>query len=319
MTAKHFLPVIDGWRIEVQESRQAVRALTLPELIAMDIKPRGMVLDPILPEKALAQIYGWRGCGKTLMALSIGYAVASGGSFLRWHAPQPRRVLYIDGEMPMIELRERLIAIAVGAEREPQPDYFRLLAADYLDEGLLSLATKAGQESIAPLLADVELLIIDNVSTLTDSGLAENDAESWSAMQGWLLTLRRRGVSVLLVHHAGKGGQQRGTSRREDVLHTVIALRRPRDYRMEEGARFEVHLEKARGIYGKNVEPFEAQYRTIEGKALWTMHDLADANMARVIAGIQEGMTLREIAKFAGVSKSAAGRLKQRAKEAGLL
>ena len=34
--------------------------------------------------------------------------------------------------------------------------------------------------------------------------------------QEWLLRLRRRGVSVLIVHHAGKGGEQRGKSRRED-------------------------------------------------------------------------------------------------------
>ena len=56
-----------------------------------------------------------------------------------------------------------------------------------------------------------------------------------------LSMLRRRGVSVLIVHHAGKGGEQRGTSRREDVLDTSISLRRPSDYLPTEGARFEVH------------------------------------------------------------------------------
>ena len=39
------------------------------------------------------------------------------------------------------------------------------------------------------------------------------------------------------MHHAGKGGAQRGTSRREDVLDTVIALRQPQDYQSGEGAR----------------------------------------------------------------------------------
>jgi len=37
-------------------------------------------------------------------------------------------------------------------------------------------------------------------------------------VQGWLLVLRRRGISVMVIHHAGKSGLQRGTSRREDVL-----------------------------------------------------------------------------------------------------
>jgi putative DNA primase/helicase len=35
---------------------------------------------------------------------------------------------------------------------------------------------------------------------------------------------------LLIVHHTGKGGEQRGTSRREDVLDTSISLRRPADY-----------------------------------------------------------------------------------------
>ena len=65
-------------------------------------------------------------------------------------------------------------------------------------------------------------------------------------MPNWLLKLRRRGIAVLLVHHAGTNGRQRSTSRREDALDTVIALRRPEDYAPEQGARFEVHFEKLR-------------------------------------------------------------------------
>jgi hypothetical protein len=45
-------------------------------------------------------------------------------------------------------------------------------------------------------------------------------------------------------------------SRREDVLDTVVNLRRPEDY--EQGARFEVHFDKSRGFMGKDAEPFEA-------------------------------------------------------------
>jgi hypothetical protein len=44
------------------------------------------------------------------------------------------------------------------------------------------------------------------------------------------------GVSVLIVHHAGKDGAQRGTGRREDVLDTSLSLRRPSDYNPTQGA-----------------------------------------------------------------------------------
>ncbi|UQZ88834.1 hypothetical protein C4J81_06325 [Deltaproteobacteria bacterium Smac51] len=71
----------------------------------------------------------------------------------------------------------------------------------------------------------------------------------------------------MIVHHAGKNGDQRGTSAKEDIMDTVINLRRAKDYQTEEGARFEVHLTKARGVSGPEARPFEAQLRD-DGEAL---------------------------------------------------
>jgi putative DNA primase/helicase len=60
------------------------------------------------------------------------------------------------------------------------------------------------------------MLGIESAATLVNGG-AENDAESWISMQAWQLQLRRRGVTALVVHHAGRGGNARGTSKREAV------------------------------------------------------------------------------------------------------
>ena len=111
-------------------------------------------------------------------------------------------------------------------------------------------------------LDGVELVVFDNLSTLVSAG-RENDAESWDAMQAWLLHLRRRGVSVLMIHHAGRGDNARGTSKREDVLDTVIHLKRPEDYMTTEGARFEVHLTKARGVSVKMRPPSRPSLRPL--------------------------------------------------------
>jgi hypothetical protein len=61
----------------------------------------------------------------------------------------------------------------------------------------------------------------------------ENEGESWVPMATWALARRREGRSVVFVHHAGKSGQQRGSSRREDLLDTVICLKHPSDYMPE--------------------------------------------------------------------------------------
>ena len=290
-----------------------LRPLTLSKFFSLSIKPREMLLDPIIPEKGLAMLYASRGTGKTHIALGVAYAVATGTGFLRWKAPKPRRVLLIDGEMPAAALQERLASIVAGiTETEAKPDTIRILAGDLIEEGGIgNLASPEVQAELDPWLDDTDLLILDNLSSLT-AVIRDNDAESWGPIQDWLLKLRRRGVSVLIVHHAGKGGQQRGTSRREDVLDTSISLRRPEDYSPAEGARFEVHIEKGRGVHGDAAKPFEAKLEVRNEAAIWTTRDIEDVNMARVKALLDDEMTVRDIADETGISKSTVQRLKKR-------
>lgn len=101
------------------------KPIDLQDLFALDIKPREMVLDPIIPEKGLVMTYAARGTGKTHVADSIAYAVAIGGKFLRWQAPKRRRVLLIDGEMPGAALRDRLQTIVAGADVQPEARMFQ--------------------------------------------------------------------------------------------------------------------------------------------------------------------------------------------------
>jgi predicted DNA-binding protein (UPF0251 family) len=99
----------------------------------------------------------------------------------------------------------------------------------------------------------------------------------------------------------GKAGTQRGSSRKEDVLDTVISLRRPPDYSPAQGARFEVHFEKARGFYGPETEPFET--RLIDRE--WTIGPVKsgdDPETMRVLH--DQGMSVRDIAERTGVPRS---------------
>ena len=124
----------------------------------------------------------------------------------------------------------------------------KILSPDAQEFGIPDLSTTEGQEKIDTLICDeTKLVILDNLSTLIRSG-KESESDSWLPVQEWILRLRSRGKSVLLIHHAGKGGQQRGTSRREDVLDTVIALKKPEYYKPESGTCFEVHFEKNRSL-----------------------------------------------------------------------
>ena len=289
-----------------KESR--LNPLCIHELLKLEIPPREMILDPIIPEKGLAMLYSSRGAGKTHLACGISVAVATGTEFLKWNAPKSRKVLHIDGELPAVELRQRFVQTMGGCDVQPEAGFLRILTADLIDLGIGNLAGPKVQAELEPWLNGVELLILDNLSSLT-SVIRDNDAESWNPIQEWLLRLRRPGVSVLIVHHAGKGGEQRGTSRREDVLDTSISLRRPSDYVTLEGARFEVHFEKARGIHGNNAKPFEARLEVRDGATVWTVREIEDINLARVRALLDDDLTVRDIADETGLSKSQVHRI----------
>ena len=106
--------------------------------------------------------------------------------------------------MPLVSLQERLRAISMGFSDGIPNDGFRILAADQIESGI-NLGSEEGQRSLEPLLHDVDLLILDNLSTLCTTG-SEIASDAWVPMQNWLLQLRRHGVAVLLVHHAGTNG-----------------------------------------------------------------------------------------------------------------
>jgi hypothetical protein len=304
---------------EIECGTTRLDPLTANQFLALDLPPRQLILDPWMPAQGIALIYSTRGIGKTLLALGIAYAVATGGGLLGWKAPAPRRVLYLDGEMPAASMQKRLAAIVNGfSDEPPAPDYLRLLSADIIKGGLPDLGTREGQAEIDAAIGEAEVLILDNISTLVRSG-KENEAESWLPVQGWALAHRRAGRSILFIHHAGKGGLQPGTSRREDVLDSVIALRRPVDYVADQGARFEVVIEKGRGVHGDDARPIEASYEEREGVAFWTRTEITDVEMKRVVDALREGMSIREAAKELELHKSKVERLKRRAVEQGML
>jgi 5S rRNA maturation endonuclease (ribonuclease M5) len=304
-------PVYDLKEAGPFEDRK-LKPFNLSEFLSLKIPAREMLLAPIIASKGLVMIYATRGTGKTHVADSIGYAVAAGTKFLKWQAPKPRRVLLVDGEMPASELQERLKTIEAAAEVKAVEGKFQIIPGDLIEAGGVgNLASPEVQKHLEPYLEGIELLILDNLSSLT-AVIRDNDPESWTPIQDWLLRLRRRGISVLIVHHAGKGGQQRGTSRREDVLDTSISLRRPADYVPTEGARFEIHIEKGRGVHGADAKPFEARLEVRDGAALWTMRDIEDVNLARVAALIEDGLSIRDIADETGIKKSTVHNLKKK-------
>lgn len=298
-----------------------IRAVTVEEFLRMELPKREMILAPFLPSQGLCLLYAKRGVGKTHVALGIAHAVAVGGRFLKWEANVPRKVLYIDGEMPAAAMQERLKRISLSEDlKPPAPDYLRLITPDLQGGPLPDLSTTEGRVLLEELIGDSELIIVDNLSSLFRTGV-ENEAESWQPVQDWALDMRRRGKSILFVHHAGKTGQQRGTSKKEDILDVVIVLKQPQGYSTDQGACFEIHYEKTRHFAGNDAAPFRVQLKEqVDGLWVWEIGESDDdIEVKEVAQAINEKLTIKEIMGKTGLTKSQVETRKKKAKSLGLI
>ncbi|MBK1685531.1 AAA family ATPase [Rhodoferax fermentans] len=293
-----------------------IEAMDVHVLAQMKFKMRDVILDPWLHSQDLCMVFAARGIGKTHFALSVAYAVATGGAFAKWSAPKARKVLYLDGELPGGVMQQRLLMHCPDVE--PEPGYLRVFTPDLLPEGRLmpDVSTLEGQAAIDHMIQDAEVVFVDNLSCWARSG-RENEAESWLPIADWILSLRRRGIAVVMVHHAGKGGQQRGTSKREDLLDVVIGLSRPKDYDPTQGAVFVSEFTKSRALTGDAVESLELQLGGTDDRATWTYRTVEASTYDRVVALAKEGLSQSEIANELELNKSNVSRHMRKARELG--
>ncbi|MBY0109654.1 MAG: AAA family ATPase [Candidatus Babeliaceae bacterium] len=295
--------------------------VTHTQLLDMKLPPREMLLAPFLPSQGLVLLSAQRGVGKTHVGLGIAYAVASGGTFLKWHAPMPQPVLYVDGEMPAVTMQERLAMIKAMSNKHPELNYLQVLTPDLQpkDKSMPDLSTQEGREEVELLAKNVVLVVIDNISCMFRKG-GENDSDSWQDAQSWALGLRRQGKSILFVHHAGKSGQQRGTSKREDILDTAIMLEHPDDYKREEGARFNVIFTKSRHFFGEDARPFQAHLKKDGDKTQWQLSAASQEEETEQVALLKnQGYTIKRIEEATGLTKSMIETRTKKAEDAGLI
>jgi len=132
---------------------------------------------------------------------------------------------------------------------------------------------------------------IDNLSTAA-SGMAENDNDAFDAIKGWLLELRGRKITVLIVHHAGRNGEMRGASRREDMAHWIISLKD--DSGDGEVKAWVTHFRKCRNCQAMEAPPLRWTMETKDESLKYTceMHSGPEAMFALIRDGVEKASEL---------------------------
>jgi hypothetical protein len=90
----------------------------------------------------------------------------------------------------------------------------------------------------------IEVLFLDSQSQLLSGDSLEHDFQE--ARRRYLLSLRLMGLCVVELHHSGKQGLQRGSSKNDDNLDLQMSLTPEKDWEHGDGLRFVLNYEKRR-------------------------------------------------------------------------
>lgn len=288
---------VNGYRYEM---------LNGPELRRRTIPEPKQLLGPIIREKDIALIYAERGLGKTYIGLGIALSLASGVPFLKWPVEQPQHVLYIDAEMSGAEFRKRFIGMEDGLGSNADTSRFHPMNFDNQGTGTRpDIATAEGREVIDDMLltSGSRVLVLDNLSCLLMA--SDNDDEKWLPVNVWLIDLRAQGITTVMIHHAGKNGQQRGISRREDQVNTTMRLRKPDDGQFNDGMHVIVEFTKSRAFYGTDAEPLDVKLITDQNGAMTFSFKPAHEKPAEMFKQLMsEGASQKEIMAIMEIKRS---------------
>jgi hypothetical protein len=305
--------------MSLQEKKRG--RISLGEFLGLDFPQDQELLGKMIVEKSIGMIAGPRGGGKSWNAMIFAYAIAAGKQVLPWGVGSGSPITYLDGEMRATGVQDRFRLLhqkdKCSATRNRAEENFYLVSRDYIGDPIGSLDTEEGQLRIDALIhPKTKLIIVDNLSAWTSGG--REDSNEWSTVKKWLIRKRLQGIAVLLIHHTGKNGQQRGSSTHEDLLDYSILLSPlpPRDERDE--TRFAIdhkklrdHIPELRSIYECSIwsddEGFDFDF-TVAGSNP-AQHEI------QIVELSVGGMSGADIAKQTGFSTSKVSRVLKKWRE----
>jgi hypothetical protein len=298
----------------------AFQCSTLPstKLKNLQIPPRQKIVGDWFRESDLGFIFARRGLGKTWFSLGLATSIANNTNFGPWKTHCQLPVLYIDGEMPLESIEQRIAGLGAS-------DDLHVLNHEGLfhqSGQTFNLADPIAQESITKLCLEngIKVLVMDNLSCLFN-GIKENDNDAWEMVLPWLLSMRRHRISVLIVAHSGRDGKNmRGASRREDAAFFVIRLEDSADHGSDpqDGARFVSRFTKNRNSPSEEV-PVQWEFRSFEDGQIYITHKEADG-LSVLLDWVRSGLTsASDIGDEMGLSKGQVSKMAKKAIDMGVL
>jgi hypothetical protein len=275
---------------------------TAEEIKDLGIEKPKMLMKPWLRQGETNFLYSEAGVGKSLLAILIAYLLGLNEysdekvEIKEWQVKNPTGTLYIDGELGLIEMYERLKHYQwIGNQNQckktkvfSRNNYRVITGKDF------SLSERNNQKNILDWFKknpNYKVLIIDSVSTCFDLE-NENDNSEWNKkINPFLADLRALGVAHIVLHHAGKDSKRglRGASAMNALAHNIIRLTDHPD-KVPGQAWFKVDNADKQRAEGKLFDPFYIRFIHHEGRTDWEITETeTQSNYISILVEVIKG------------------------------
>jgi MarR family. len=272
------------------------------------VPPKAKVIGDWFQEGDIGYIFAPRGVGKTWFAFDMARAVSDGDKFGPWGVNGARPVLYVDGEVAANHMQNRAHALNLDSERLYYLNH-EILFERYQET--VDIGDKVWREAIMEVCKQkaIKVVFLDNLSCLSPA-VDENDGVSWSSqLLNWVLAMRRLGVAVNFVQHAGRSGDNmRGHSRREDPANWIIRLDKAEHVGPEIGSKFVTVFTKNRNA-PERPSDYEFWYKPEGNKTQLFLNKVSKDDLLLAILRRKQKATQKEMAEELHVNQSTISRM----------
>ena len=243
-----------GSNVEAPAKRMFNAPLSLENWEKRELATPDFLMGQWLTTTSRVLIVGPTGLGKTNFGLALAFSIAAGVDFLHWKGGRPRRVLYIDGEMPRRLMKQRLMDASRRADGA-KPSGLFVLSREDLD--LPPLNSEEGYKFLIEFIEQhgpFDLIIFDNIQALLVGDMTTE--EQWAKVLPLVRELSKRSIGQVWFHHTGHDeNRSYGSKAREWQMDTVILMKRERTDG-EADISFSLNFSKARERTPENRADF---------------------------------------------------------------
>ena len=288
----------------------------------IDSPERKIIMSPWLEQGSLILLSSHPGVGKTLFTMEIAASCSDGRDAMSglWFIETAVPVLYIDGEMHWDDLKERSKLLGLSKSLVLSKVFYE----NKNGYPPLNIADKKGIRD--PLTAyilerEIKLLILDNIYSLV-VGLDHNFERQWSPINQWLISLRNKGIAVIIVHHTGKKGDQLGTSSRKfNIDYSFMLEKKPHPKSVSGNCAFSIIVDKER----RPVKDVRKKIFALH-QGEWTVHDVsdvktkhADKKRIQIAEMLINGVLNKEIAEYFKCTRANISNWTRKLREEGII